>query len=263
MVNSRLTGIFLFARGRSSPALQPENRDLGLDAGRRNIPAANPAAPQTAAGAGAHAQHADGLTPASDLIHAAAPVDRRVDDEDSSRTNHNTTNNNTNMSLLARKPTPPHLNLRPHDSGATASAAAPSPTTTTTTTATATATTPKLQTDGAKPNPLLLHKPLPKSPGSASKISSFFGWTASPSSTNFSSDDKASDKGYYSPLPSPFSPKPTTIFTDDSPLSTQGPFITTTKTHALEDSPLGYCESYLQTPPDANQPPPPPHEKKF
>jgi len=144
------------------------------------------------------------------------------------------------MSLFVRKPTPPHLNLTPVDTGvrATATKAAPAP-----------APAPAPADHGPDP-----HKPLPRSPGS-SKLGTFFGWSsASPASTEFVLSDKApSDKGF-SPLPSPYSPQPTTIYTDDSPVSTHGLYSAKTSTPGA--NPLGYCEGHLQTPPAATPSPP-------
>ena len=134
------------------------------------------------------------------------------DHESDSRVN---TSNNQNMSLLARKATPPHLHLGPATTAVRAS--------------------PTLTTIEDKAD---LHKPLPKSPAS-SKLGTFFGWASTPSTANFS------DKGF-SPIPSPYSPKPTTIFTDDSPLSAQ---ILSAKTLPADENSLAYCEAYLQTPP--------------
>jgi len=86
------------------------------------------------------------------------------------------------------------------------------------------------------------NKPLPKSPTSSSKLSTFFGWANSPTSataTTFS--DHA-----YSPLPSPYSakPHPLTTGSDERPTSSKG----SRYSNENEDTSLQYCEQDLQTP---------------
>ena len=130
------------------------------------------------------------------------------------------------LSVSVRKHVPPHLSLQQFDTGVQA-------------TLNAITTSPDKSAN--------INKPLPKSPGS-SKLGTLFGWV-SPSSTEFS------DKGY-SPLPSPFSPKPRTdsIDSDATPTS-KGPH-SGHANGAADESPLDYCEAYLQTPPATTSTPP-------
>lgn len=111
---------------------------------------------------------------------------------------------------------------------------------------------------GSLQSPLNVNKPLPrepavepKSPASASRIATFFGWASlggTPTTTEFS------DKGY-SPLPSPFSSKPT-VYTDDSPVSPKAPDTSaTSKTSeitpravASRNNPTEDYENYIQAP---------------
>ncbi len=119
------------------------------------------------------------------------------------------------MSLPSRKPAPPHLTLQPVDSG--------------------------LRTTTVDPNSIRLegnsNKPLPKSPAS-SKLGTFFGWT-SPSPPN--------SRTTAPPSPSPLSFQQTPALADAnaSPASTKG--FTATKATEAGESPLEYCEAYLQT----------------
>lgn len=91
-----------------------------------------------------------------------------------------------------------------------------------------------------------IHKPLPKSPNSA-KLGGFFNWVSTPTTSEFS------DKGF-SPLPSPFSTKRRT----DSAASDVTPApkgLHSGHAHEADESPLDYCEAYLQTPPPTTTPP--------
>lgn len=134
-------------------------------------------------------------------------------------------NYNTNaMSLAVRKPGPPHLSLGQVDSGVRA--------------------TPlHLETpDKAGTR----NKPLPKSPPPSSKFGTFFGWDQSPTSAS----TVFSDKDGFSPIPSPYSSKPTTDYNyntaDDASArpKPQNP----SEANEAEESPLDYCEAYLHTP---------------
>lgn len=180
-----------------------------------NIPDANPATSQTSP------QHENGI---AQISHPTTFLKQQPahGDDLASQVVDNPNNTNHIMSVFARKPSPPHLTLAP-DTGVRATAS--------------------LSTLDNKAD---LSKPLPKSPGS-SKLGTFFGWASTPSSATFS------DKGF-SPIPSPYSAQPTTVFADDSPVSASGTIID--KAHA-EQNPLGYCEGYLQTPPAATPSPPP------
>lgn len=122
------------------------------------------------------------------------------------------------MSIAVRKPGPPHLTLEQVNTGIRA-----------------TQTQQHLETRDKD-------KPLPKSPPASSKVGTFFGWPSPASaSTEFS------DKGY-SPLPSPYSSKPTTDYLapDASPIPRDSHSSTTS--NEAEESPLDYCEAYLHTP---------------
>jgi chromosome segregation ATPase len=142
-------------------------------------------------------------------------IEHDVSDSDSEYS-HNANDNPDMTTTFASKPVPPSLNLgQGHlDSAARASS-----------------TFPVLL-------PSQLNKPLPRSPSSA-KFAAFFGWGASsPSATEFSS------------IPSPTSPKHSLV-ADDSQASSA--FTSTSRSHtqanAATANPLGYCESYLHTPP--------------
>ncbi|KAK4132262.1 hypothetical protein BT67DRAFT_463693 [Trichocladium antarcticum] len=189
----------------------------------RNIAGSNPAASQTT-----HTLSVDesSAETASLTTQNSDPYELEYlySDPDSpeSRADKRTTIINTNtktMSMFARKSPPPHLKLgTPERIGR--------------------ATTNSLELSN-------LNKPLPKSPASSSKLSAFLGWdtSVSPSTTN---DD--SDKGF-SPLPSPSSPKPTTVRTNvyETPPTAKSPAFS----NATEQNSLDYCEAYLQTPSDS------------
>ncbi|EJT73296.1 hypothetical protein GGTG_10141 [Gaeumannomyces tritici R3-111a-1] len=152
------------------------------------------------------------------------------------------------MSLFARKPSPPHLKLIP----TTDSTPKPAPA------ASASDSTPTPKADAADNNlNPQIRSPAQKSPAS-SKLGTFFGWsTSSPSSTVFSDG--------LSPLPSPYSPRPPQ-FADDAPLTaatSSPPTAKPTYDIAADESPLDYCEAYLQTPPDATTPVPAPTADKI
>ncbi|KAK3941511.1 hypothetical protein QBC46DRAFT_430831 [Diplogelasinospora grovesii] len=147
--------------------------------------------------------------PSRNALESVEKVDsQESDDKDNTNTN--------TMSAFVRKSPPPHLTLPQVDTSLQVPSA----------------------TGHAVEQHDHLNKPLPKSPAS-SKHNTYFGWTTSPSSTEFS------DNGY-SPLPSPLSLKPTLLSTSDaspaSPKSSQF-------SNAADESPLDYCEAYLQTPP--------------
>ncbi|KAL8387824.1 hypothetical protein RB595_009649 [Gaeumannomyces hyphopodioides] len=143
------------------------------------------------------------------------------------------------MSLFARKPSPPHLKLIPTTDNTLKPPAA----------AAGSDSTPTPKADAADNNLNPQTKsPSQKSPAS-SKLGTFFGWsTSSPSSTVFSDG--------LSPLPSPYSPRPPS-FVDDVPLTaatSSPPTAKPTYDISVDESPLDYCEAYLQTPPDATTP---------
>ncbi|TPX06997.1 uncharacterized protein E0L32_011065 [Thyridium curvatum] len=189
----------------------------------RNIPDEDPAAPQTGT-SDTSSEHEDLIaaydvtpTPTEDL-----PTDP-ITAADLVLPARNNRNTNSTMSLVSRKNSPPHLSLAPVESSTEETA------------------------NTRSPDKGDIHKPLPKSPAS-SKLGTFFGWgTSSPSNTEFS------DKGI-SPLPSPFSGRQTTAYTDDSTVSGRGPL--SARTDVTERNPLDYCEAYLQTPPAVTPTPP-------
>ncbi|TLS28016.1 hypothetical protein PpBr36_00284 [Pyricularia pennisetigena] len=202
-------------------------------------------------------------------LHSKQPGDQA--------SNINTTQPNR-MSLFSRKPSPPHLKLantkdihqqksialdstaatvadQPSELVPLAPAPAPAPAPVAAPTENATVNKQDPATNASvialsnqTSDNLNANKPLPplKSPAS-SRLGSFFGWTtSSPASTSFS------DKGF-SPLPSPFSQRTTTVYTDDSPASaTTEPLTAKAGIHARppnQTTHLEYCEDYLQTPP--------------
>lgn len=105
-----------------------------------------------------------------------------------------------------------------------------------------------------------LNKPLPKSPPispvrsplSASKLSSFFGW-GQPSPTNTeeihidSNDDNNNKEEEYSPIPSPTEERRDLL--DESTEERQEPI--PVQQHAHKGSALGYLEAYFPTPPNS------------
>ena len=93
-----------------------------------------------------------------------------------------------------------------------------------------------------------LNKPLPipplKSPASASKISSFFGWgSSSPHNAEYSNKE-------YSPVPSPLSPT-RNPYPDESPVSTPDPSFIQAQAH--DGNVLGSIETYFPIPPNSNR----------
>ncbi|KAK2611188.1 hypothetical protein N8I77_004555 [Diaporthe amygdali] len=191
----------------------------------RNIPDVSPAPSQT-----------DDLiqpkhpTSASDVTSASQGPDQPNAEPPNS--NHRSTGGS--MSLFARTPMPPQLDLDYSNSDSQPHTLSP---------------TIDRPPDSASSHAshASLNKPLPKSPprspASASKLSNFFGWGAaqSPSNTDHSNKD-------YSPIPSPVSPK-RHAFSDESPVSTRDP--NSTKAQALESNALGYVEAYFPTPPNS------------
>lgn len=102
-----------------------------------------------------------------------------------------------------------------------------------------------------------LNKPLPKSPPispvrsplSASKLSSFFGW-GQPSPTNTEEihiDDNNDKEEEYSPIPSPTEERRDLL--DESTEQRQEPI--PVQQHAHKGSALGYLEAYFPTPPNS------------
>ncbi|TWU74580.1 hypothetical protein ED733_006528 [Metarhizium rileyi] len=125
-------------------------------------------------------------------------------------------------SMFAPKPTPPHLKLDTVESAGQSeleSQRQPG--------------TPESANLTASPR---LNKPLPKSPGQGSPFTTLFGWpNASPSVTEFSS------------IPSPLSPSKNA----NAPVenwSSNGSH-SSSNSNGAKSNPIGYCESYLSTPP--------------
>ncbi|KAL6869310.1 hypothetical protein ACO1O0_000634 [Amphichorda felina] len=127
--------------------------------------------------------------------------------------------------MLASKPTPPHLQLQTAENSGDHDASA-------------------RRVDTDSPQSAQLHKPLPKSPGVASPFASFFGWAnPSPSNTEFSS------------LHSPRTPSRTTGANESHHTAANSSLSNTTKANDATSNALGYCESYLSTPPPSNYEP--------
>ncbi|KAI0593715.1 hypothetical protein F4775DRAFT_576914 [Biscogniauxia sp. FL1348] len=149
------------------------------------------------------------------------PLSDNILDGYNSDSSYSSNHNSNTMSLhLTRKATPPHLTLRSDNAALTPA-------------------NNELKT----PN---TDKPLPKSPGS-SKLSNFFGWTASSPSNS-----EVSEKGF-SPLPSPapLDYSKSTSITDASPVTAVGPqsLLEAPKVQYGAKDSREYCESYLATPP--------------
>ncbi|GJN83791.1 hypothetical protein PLIIFM63780_007340 [Purpureocillium lilacinum] len=128
--------------------------------------------------------------------------------------------------MFAPKPTPPHLKLNKVESSAADHAKrqsnAPS--------LPASLDTPPLDASH------YINKPLPKSPGQASQLTSLFGWGhPSPSVTDFSS------------APSPLSP--TRNGSTNDALRTNKSLSNHRAANAAQANPINYCETYLSTPP--------------
>lgn len=156
-----------------------------------------------------------GLSQSRESSHQSDIRDHYADDDAESTYSDNNNHNNRPTSLLAPRPMPPHVQL-------------------------------------ARLNPSLanqdyhhdadnsnsdrsVNKPLPKSPGQPSPFASLFGWgNSSPSNTEFSS------------IPSPLSP-PKNGPANDATNNGQ-------KINAASANPIGYCESYLSTPPPSISP---------
>lgn len=123
--------------------------------------------------------------------------------------------------MFAPKPTPPHLNLHrvdPVDRDVPTSGIQ----------------IQKSLSPVLPSSPHAQQKSSPKTSGPASPFATFFGWgNQSPSVTDFSS------------LPSPSSPSKKGTFNEASRP-------TTSRANASTDNALGYCESYLSTPPPLN-----------
>ncbi|KAI4601703.1 hypothetical protein KJ359_011834 [Pestalotiopsis sp. 9143b] len=182
----------------------------------------NPAAPQTELTAGLQ-------QPSGQSSRDGSVAEANTDDEDplnlldgyNTDSSYNSNSNTSNMSLNAARKTPPQLALV--DTTRTTSISS--------------------QNDLKTPD---TNKPLPKSPGSASKLGSFFGW-GGPSPTTPESSDKES----FSPIP------PSTGFSRTNTQPNASP--ATLKQTTLLEAPLvsyngaanprDYVDSYLATPP--------------
>ncbi|KAB5580088.1 hypothetical protein GE09DRAFT_1080813 [Coniochaeta sp. 2T2.1] len=215
----------------SSPVFQDTSRldflaTVGGEAQSRNIPSDHPAAAQTTQ---LRSQH-EVVT--KELCQPTTTEEEvtSVEDEEEAVTSFSPRssqffNINTNaMSLAVRKAAPPHLSLGQVDTGVRA--------------------TPHYLETPDKADSR--NKPLPKSPPPSSKLGTFFTWDRSPTSPS----TVFSDKDGISPIPSPYSSKPTTDYNynaaDDS--SAQPTLRDSTDANEADESPLDYCEAYLQTP---------------
>jgi len=191
------------------------------EAHARNNPAANPAAAQTVQARSQHEVMTKETT-VHTTQHEEASIEAEAEAAASRSRSSEFLNLNTNaMSLAVRKPGPPHLSLGHVNTGA------------------------------GRATPLYLEtpdkdKPLPKSPPPSSKLGTFFSWDKSPTSAS----TVFSDKDGFSPIPSPYSSKPTTDYSyntaDDS--SAQPKPRNSSEANEAEESPLDYCEAYLHTP---------------
>ncbi|ETS87011.1 hypothetical protein PFICI_00839 [Pestalotiopsis fici W106-1] len=185
----------------------------------------NPAAPQTDLTAGL-------LQPSGQSSRDGSVAEPNTDEEDplsvldgyNTDSSYNTSSNNSNMSMPHSRKTPPQLALAQVD-------------------------TDTRSTSISSPNDLKTpdtNKPLPKSPGSASKLGSFFGWGGQSPTT-----PESSDKESFSPIP------PSTGFSRSNTLPNASP-ATLRQTTLLEAplvsyngsaNPRDYVDSYLATPP--------------
>ena len=202
-------------------ALAPSESEAEEHPPLRNILGSSPAAAQTTSG----------ISHDEDLSAETASLASQESSYDWVQSSPNilpepTGNRNTvinTMSASSRKSPPPHLTLGPVDPIVQATTVA------------------------SKADNTNLNKPLPKSPAS-SKISAFFGWANSPTSTSVTDfSDRA-----YSPLPSPYSVKPATTVTE-----TDGPAASSkgsTYSNATAENPQQYFDNYLQTPSTSTPP---------
>ncbi|OIW34893.1 hypothetical protein CONLIGDRAFT_626940, partial [Coniochaeta ligniaria NRRL 30616] len=213
----------------SSPVSEDTSRleflaTVAGEAHSRNILPANPAAAQTAQVRSQHEVVTKEIGQPTITEEEEASFEAEVETVTHSSRSSQVFNINTNaMSVAVRKPGPPHLSLGQVDTGVR--------------------NTPLyLETpDKAQDR----NKPLPKSPPPSSKLGTFFTWDQSPTSAS----TVFSDKDGFSPIPSPYSSKPTTDYNyntaDDS--SAQPKQRHSPQANEAEESPLDYCE-YLQTP---------------
>lgn len=187
----------------------------------------NPAAPQTDPTAGLSQENGrssrHGSVPGAD---ADADEDHlSVLDGYNTDSSYNSNSNHSNISLYAvRKPIPPHLDLAEIDTDTRATSALS-------------------QHDVSTPD---TNKPLPKSPGSATKLGSFFGWgSTSPPTT------EVSEHGSFSPIPSPFGLSRSNTQPDASPVTTLRPtsLLEAARASFGSGNSRDYIDSYLATPP--------------
>lgn len=215
---------------RSSPDSQDTSRldflaTVAGEAQSRNIPPAKPAAAQTAQVRSQHEVVTKAIAQPTIIEEEEASAEADVEAVTSSSRSSQFFNINPNaMSLAVRKPGPPHLSLGQVDAGVRS--------------------TPLYLETPDKAHDR--NKPLPKSPPPSSKLGTFFAWDQSPTSAS----TVFSDKDGFSPIPSPYSSKPTTDYNyntaDDS--SAQPKPRNSPEANEAEESPLDYCEAYLHTP---------------
>lgn len=215
---------------RSSPDSQDTSRldflaTVAGEAQSRNIPPAKPAAAQTAQVRSQHEAVTKAVAQPTIIEEEEASAEADVEAVTSSSRSSQFFNINPNaMSLAVRKPGPPHLSLGQVDAGVRS--------------------TPLYLETPDKAHDR--NKPLPKSPPPSSKLGTFFAWDQSPTSAS----TVFSDKDGFSPIPSPYSSKPTTDYNyntaDDS--SAQAKPRNSPEANEAEESPLDYCEAYLHTP---------------
>ena len=165
------------------------------------------------------------LTPTVSDDRRATDIGRRDeddDDDDESTYSDHPRSYESPPPMFASRPTPPHLQLQTADNSSVDQKASS-------------------QTDADSPQQL--NKPLPKSPSATSPFAAFFGWgNPSPSDTDFSS------------LPSPNTPSRKGT-ANETPHTTATSSLSNAKTNDATSNALGYCESYLSTPPPSNYEP--------
>jgi chromosome segregation ATPase len=138
--------------------------------------------------------------------------------------------------MFAPKPTPPHLRLQKVDTSisnqdAEADIELDSPT----------------RPDRSAPADPKLNKPLPKSPsGQTSPFNNLFSWGNNNTKTQKVNSPATTD---ISSLPSPSTPTRGGLVNDSPRLPNNAAFSHSPKSDAAVANPIGYCESYLSTPP--------------
>lgn len=127
--------------------------------------------------------------------------------------------------MFASKPTPPHLQLQTADTSVDHDLSVQ-------------------ESETETPQSTRLDKPLSKSPSATSPFAAFFGWgNPSPSNTEFSS------------IPSPHTPSRKGTANETPHTTATSSLSGNTRANDTTSNALGYCESYLSTPPPSNYDP--------